>query len=871
MVSHDYYVVATGGTTFFGNVQEALAFAHTQNDAVLYVNTAADENSYFEGVETHFIVGPTTKKMRYGAVDARVSTLQPATTKLVLEAGQYDSVWGGGYNPVSGAVNPDYTADSFEIVMNGGTVANLYAGGRTSGTKFKAAEVATVTVNGGRVTGNFGAVSQNGAVGEAIINVNGGLLKDFAAFTAANTAITDDGLTINFAGGTVANLFYAGGGSKLEGLEINGGVRLNVTGGLLTGRVSSGVNGTNSTTTTVTGGMYLNFTGGTLVKDIYGSGDGFGSVTGGVHILIDGLESKVKCYGAYRMLADTIEITMKSGAMTSICAGANELDMTVDSVINLEGGSVDYLFGTSGKFFTTTGTSDIVMSGGVVTTLLSLNGGTKTGAILVGDATLTVSGGTIAATLTANGGSALSGTYTGKITGDATITVTDGLITGDYTAVTYGQVDGNVTVNLLGGTFGGSFDGTSSLVTGASTLNIGAAIATTGNVANFGNISIAAGASLTAAAITASAITADATGYGAGSYTLATGFAAQDSTITVVNGSGVELGTVLLSASATSGSFTVDDLTYTVAVEENALKLDIATTPVPPATVAEFIVTCTDSSLAYVGATGTWKVQTAEQTASWQDVSTIGAGDEILGLGLTVAGKAMPDVYYYNADAKFVGAYVTDATGAVTGFESVFVGELPMMQVGLGDFNADGASDLLLRTTDGFLGYYANGAFNEFLGLGTEWTVAGIADIDGNGRDDVIIAHEVGFVGAYLVGNDGSITWSGLGVLDSDTQIAGTGDINGDGIDDVVVKVGENYFGAWICNEGTVAGFSGIGEFNAELQNIADYNADGKADLLFRLSDGTVGAALVTDVDATTWNEYGTLDAAWAIKGKGLL
>jgi hypothetical protein len=136
VVSHDYFVVATGGTTFFGDVQEAIAFAHTQENAVLYVNTAADVNSYFEGVETHFIVGPTTAKMRYGAVDARVSTLQPATTKLVVEAGVYDTLFGGGYNPVSGAVNPDYTAESFEIVMNGGTTANLYAGGRTSGTKF---------------------------------------------------------------------------------------------------------------------------------------------------------------------------------------------------------------------------------------------------------------------------------------------------------------------------------------------------------------------------------------------------------------------------------------------------------------------------------------------------------------------------------------------------------------------------------------------------------------------------------------------------------------------------------------------------------------------------------------------------------------
>ena len=135
------------------------------------------------------------------------------------------------------------------------------------------------------------------AIGEALVNVTNGQIANIKVFDAANTSITG-GLTFNVSGGTIGNLFYAGGNTLISDLSIAGGVRLNVTGGLMTGRVSSGVNGTSTTTVTVTGGMYLSFTGGTLVKDIYGSGDGFGSVTGGVHILIDGLESKVKCYGA---------------------------------------------------------------------------------------------------------------------------------------------------------------------------------------------------------------------------------------------------------------------------------------------------------------------------------------------------------------------------------------------------------------------------------------------------------------------------------------------------------------------------------------------------------------------------------------------
>ena len=212
-----------------------------------------------------------------------------------------------------------------------------------------------------------------------------------------------------------------------------------------------------------------------------------------------------------------------------------------------------------------------------------------------------------------------------------------------------------------------------------------------------------------------------------------------------------------------------------------------------------------------------------------------------------------------------------DATGAVTGFESIFAGEAALMQVGIADFNADGISDLLLRTADGFVGYYANGAFAEVQGLGTEWTVAALGDVDGNGRADVIIAHEAGYVGAYLIGNDGSISWADLGNLDSSTAIVGAGDVNGDGTDDVIVQVGANYYGAWLCGAGAVTGFFGIGEFNATVQDIADYNADGKDDLLFRTASGVVGAALISAADTTTWAEYGALGAEWSTKGVGIL
>ena len=312
---------------------------------------------------------------------------------------------------------------------------------------------------------------------------------------------------------------------------------------------------------------------------------------------------------------------------------------------------------------------------------------------------------------------------------------------------------------------------------------------------------------------------------------------------------------------------------YLLALENGDLTLTVPGAPIPPAPTgpaAEVILTITDPAHAYGGAMGGWKVQ-SDQTVTWQDLTTLGEGYAYLGLGAAAANKAMPDIYVYNAEAKYIAAYVTDDTGAITGFESVFAGEAALLQVGIADFNADGVSDLLLRTADGFVGYYAAGAFSEVQGLGLEWSVAALGDVDGNGCADVVIAHEAGYVGAYLIGNDGSISWADLGNLDGSTAIVGAGDVNGDGTDDVIVQVGADYYGAWLCEAGAVSGFFGIGTFDATVQDIADYDGNGTADLLLRTAGGMVGAALIIGADTTTWAEYGALGAEWSTKGVGIL
>ena len=735
-------------------------------------------------------------------------------------------------------------------------------------------------------------------------------------------------VTINLTGGTINQFVTTGGYGNLDGngeVFVSGDVlyKQKIYGGSLRGTV------TGNTSVTITGGRWEGANAWILgggeqavtegkatvtitnsdVYHVFGAGNAVGAnVLGGVEVTVTG---------------STVHGVLQGGGYKGDVEGGITLTVT-DSLLTTElaanYGTCGWVVGASSSLGNCKGDIEVAITGSTV--MGSVIGGNDWTTKQEGDVALTISDSVLGELLPdgfKNGDIYLLGYQGTEIIGQAfTASVTDTFMTGAfYLGFGGNYFEGDTSIDISTSTIGDGFyleygkftvdpdtgemiSGTETAINGnlsvvmtdvvvegdvwgkgrnfdlakfeegkGATLAVSGMLFAEGEVAFFDNVILQAGAYIEAGAVTAAALTVTADTE-EGLYMLATNFGPQDSVITVVNDNGATLGTVTLSASVFSGSFSAGGVNYTVSDEDGNLKLQVGDAPAPTATGAEVILTITDPNHAYVGATGGWKVQ-ADQTVAWQDISTLGSGDAYLGLGVTAADKAMPDIFVYNADAKFVGAYVTDDTGAVASFASIFVGEAALMQVGIADFNADGVSDLLLRTADGFVGYYADGAFAEVQGLGTEWTVAALGDVDGNGCADVIIAHEAGYVGAYLVGADGSITWADLGNLDSTTAIVGAGDVNGDGTDDVIVQVGADYFGAWICTAGTVTGFAGIGTFAGTVQDIADYNSDGIDDLLFRTADGVVGAALITGTDATTWSEYGALGAEWSTKGVGIL
>jgi hypothetical protein len=204
------------------------------------------------------------------------------------------------------------------------------------------------------------------------------------------------------------------------------------------------------------------------------------------------------------------------------------------------------------------------------------------------------------------------------------------------------------------------------------------------------------------------------------------------------------------------------------------------------------------------------------------------------------------------------------------------------------DFNGDGMSDILLRNDDGSLfdllgtqnGGFTNNGNQSFASLPTSWHVDGTGDFNGDGHADLLLRNDNGTMTDWLGTANG-----GFAVNDANAtvavgtgwHVAGVGDFNGDGKADIL----------WRNDNGVIFNF--LGTANGGVLNngdnsyvnvdnvwhvaaVADFNGDGRADILWRNDNGTIFDFLGTangGVVNNGDNSFVAVDSSWHVAGAG--
>ena len=130
--------------------------------------------------------------------------------------------------------------------------------------------------------------------------------------------------------------------------------------------------------------------------------------------------------------------------------------------------------------------------------------------------------------------------------------------------------------------------------------------------------------------------------------------------------------------------------------------------------------------------------------------------------------------------------------------------DLNWQMAGVGDFDGDGKDDVLLRRRDdGRWYFYPMDGRASIAGRGTvpltrdlAWAVAGVGDFDADGRHDVLLRHADGRWRYYPLQGRRVLDGAGLVNLTDDTSatVAGIGDLNYDGCADVLARLAN---GGW--------------------------------------------------------------------------
>ena len=257
-------------------------------------------------------------------------------------------------------------------------------------------------------------------------------------------------------------------------------------------------------------------------------------------------------------------------------------------------------------------------------------------------------------------------------------------------------------------------------------------------------------------------------------------------------------------------------------------------------------------------------------------------------------GDGKADLVWRDTSTGEVDLWNSVAGAGPVSFTGQDVGIVPLVWQleASGDFTGSGPDQLLWRNTstgDVFLWNTTPSAgtvsiTGQDLGaVATSWQIQGVGDFNNDGKTDILWRNtSTGDVGLWdSVAGAGSfdVTFVDFGAVASVWQIQGVGDFTGDGKADVLWR-NTSTGDVFVWNFGAGAGSNITGQdlgalpLNWNVQEVGDFNGDGKADILWRDTAGdTVLWTNVTGaggLDTFSGHDFGVVSTSWHVQSDWL-
>jgi hypothetical protein len=262
-------------------------------------------------------------------------------------------------------------------------------------------------------------------------------------------------------------------------------------------------------------------------------------------------------------------------------------------------------------------------------------------------------------------------------------------------------------------------------------------------------------------------------------------------------------------------------------------------------------------------------------------------------------GKVGPSVTV-NGGSAFI-AWTDSTFSAEEGFSPPSVRGQSISLTTPPDFNSNGLSDIMWRSTSGGLALWDINQSGAIAGSGlvksegasvapdASWTVAAISDFNADGRADLLWHNTSGALalwtmnGATIVSSF-AVMSNGIAIApDASWSTAGAGDFNADGTSDLLWRNTNGSLVVWTMNGPFVAGSGSVTAGGSAVNlyaswsvaGIGDLDADGHADILWRNANGEVatwfmsGSTIAGSADVTSGGVAVRPDASWSVAGIG--